>query len=73
MEEHRRMPGDYIEEYSDDDVNQRIASDYIDDYVNNVALEMEAHLSANPITKERLRKIKGTNTYANSLNVFVGR
>ena len=45
----------------------------IDDYVNNVALEMEAHLSANPITKERLRKIKGTNTYANSLNVFVGR
>ena len=73
MEEHRRMPGDYIDEYSDDDVNQRIASDYIDDYVNNVALEMEAHLSANPITKERLRKIKGTNTYANSLNVFVGR
>ena len=44
-----------------------------DDYINNVALEMEAHLSANPITKERLRKIKGTNTYANSLNVFVGR
>ena len=43
------------------------------DDIDNVALEMEAHLSANPITKERLRKIKGTNTYANSLNVFVGR
>ena len=35
------------------------------DDIDNVALEMEAHLSANPITKERLRKIKGTNTYAN--------
>ena len=71
MEEHRKMPGDYNDEY------QRIASDeideYSDDYVNNVALEMEAHLVANPITKERLRKIPRTNTYANSLNVFVGR
>ena len=62
-----------MEKYDSDDEQQRMPSDYIDDYVNNVALEMEAHLSANPITKERLRKIKGTNTYANSLNVFVGR
>ena len=40
---------------------------------DNVALEMECQLLNNPIKKERLRKIPGTNTYANSLNVFVGR
>lgn len=58
---------------SEDDY-QRIASDGIDDeYIDNVALEMECILAANPITKERLRKIPRTNTYANSLNVFVGR
>ena len=41
--------------------------------VDSVALEMECQLAANPIVKERLRKIPNTNTYANSLNVFVGR
>ena len=40
---------------------------------DTVALEMECRLLDNPIKKERLRKINGTNTYANSLNVFVGR
>ena len=40
---------------------------------DSVALEMECQLLQNPIKKERLRKITGTNTYANSLNVFVGR
>ena len=40
---------------------------------DTVALEMECQLLNNPIKKERLRKINGTNTYANSLNVFVGR
>jgi hypothetical protein len=40
---------------------------------DDVALEMERILAANPITKERLRKIPRTHTYANSLNVFVGR
>ena len=44
---------------------------YNDD--NDVALEMECAMAANPIKKEKLRKIEGTNTYANSLNVFVGR
>jgi len=43
------------------------------DDVDDVALEMECQLAANPITKEKLRKIRNTNTYANSLNVFVGR
>ena len=40
---------------------------------DNVALEMECMLASKPITKEKLRKIPSTNTYANSLNVFVGR
>ena len=44
-----------------------------DSDVDDVALEMECQLAANPIVKERLRKIPNTNTYANSLNVFVGR
>ena len=43
------------------------------DGADSVALEMECILAANPITKERLRKIPRTHTYANSLNVFVGR
>ena len=46
-------------------------SDYED--LDTVALEMECKLAADPIKKERLRKITLTNTYANSLNVFVGR
>lgn len=41
--------------------------------IDDVALEMECQLLNNPIKKERLRKIPGTNTYMNSLNVFVGR
>ena len=44
-----------------------------DSDIDDVALEMECQLAANPIVKERLRKIPNTNTYANSLNVFVGR
>ena len=40
---------------------------------DEVASEMEYHLLNNPIKKEKLRKIPGTNTYMNSLNVFVGR
>lgn len=35
--------------------------------------DMETLLALNPIKKERLRKIRGTNTYANSVNVYVGR
>ena len=35
--------------------------------------DMNALLEINPITKERLRTIAGTNTYANSVNVYVGR
>ena len=52
-----------------------MSSKYIssDSDFDDVALEMECQLAANPIVKERLRKIPGTNTYANSLNVFVGR
>ena len=46
---------------------------YDDTEQDDIALEMECTLAANPITKERLRKIPKTNTYANSLNVFVGR
>ena len=42
-------------------------------FEDQVALEMECQLLQNPIKKERLRKITGTNIYANSLNVFVGR
>ena len=35
--------------------------------------DMNAMLTINPIKKEKLRKIRGTNTYANSVNVYVGR
>ena len=35
--------------------------------------DMNALLEINPITKEKLRTIAGTNTYANSVNVYVGR
>ena len=40
---------------------------------DDVISDMNALLAANPITKERLRKIDCTNTYANSVNVYVGR
>ena len=54
--------------------NDSLCSNEIDDDdVDDVQMEMEGLLSAHPIVKESLRKIKGTNTYANSLNVFVGR
>ena len=71
--------------YSDSDIDeaseQRAVSGRSDsdcnepwcEAVDDVALEMECQLAANPIVKEKLRKIPNTNTYANSLNVFVGR
>ena len=40
---------------------------------DTVAEDMNALLEINPIVKERLRKINCTNTYANSVNVYVGR
>ena len=40
---------------------------------DDVTEDMNALLEINPIVKERLRKIRGTNTYANSVNVYVGR
>jgi hypothetical protein len=43
------------------------------DESDNVSEDMNALLAINPIVKERLRKINGTNTYANSVNVYVGR
>ena len=42
-------------------------------YEDDVTEDMNAILAANPITKERLRCIPNTNTYANSVNVYVGR
>ena len=40
---------------------------------DDVMEDMNALLAINPIRKERLRKIRNTNTYANSVNVYVGR
>ena len=40
---------------------------------DDVLEDMNALLAANPITKERLRVIEGTHSYANSVNVYVGR
>ena len=40
---------------------------------DDVLEDMNALLAVTPITKERLRVIDGTNTYANSVNVYVGR
>ena len=40
---------------------------------DDVLEDMNAMLSINPITKERLRRIPNTQTYANSVNVYVGR
>ena len=48
-----------------------INSDNSDD--NELDLEMMCSLAANPSKREGLKIIKGTNTYLNSLNVFVGR
>ena len=47
-------------------MNQQDESDPIDD-------EMMINLYENPIKREALEKIPGTNTYVNSVNVFVGR
>ena len=46
---------------------------YNSDSEDDVMDDMNAILASNPITKERLRKIPNTNTYANSVNVYVGR
>ena len=43
------------------------------DCEDDVIEDMNALLEVNPIKKERLRKISRTNTYANSVNVYVGR
>ena len=40
---------------------------------DDVLEDMNAMLSINPITKEKLRRIPNTQTYANSVNVYVGR
>ena len=45
----------------------------VDDEEDPVAEDMNAILAMNPIKKERLRTIKNTNCYANSVNVYVGR
>ena len=42
-------------------------------YNDEVIEDMNALLAINPIQKERLRTISGTNNYANSVNVYVGR
>ena len=46
---------------------------YTDSESDNVDDEMQINLYENPINRESLEKIRGTNTYVNSLNVFVGR
>ena len=48
-------------------------NDDCSDWSDDVTSDMHALLAVNPITKERLRKIPCTNTYANSVNVYVGR
>ena len=40
---------------------------------DDVIEDMNIMLEVNPIKKEKLRKISRTNTYANSVNVYVGR
>ena len=47
--------------------------DYTSDSDDDVKQDMEAMMYMNPITKEKLRYINGTHTYANSVNVYVGR
>ncbi len=44
-----------------------------EDENDDLDLEMMCSLAANPSKREGLTVIKGTNTYLNSLNVFVGR
>ena len=47
--------------------------DAAEDLSDDVYEDMAATLAIKPITKERLRKIPRTNTYANSVNAYVGR
>ena len=47
--------------------------DAVEDLSDDVYEDMAATLAIKPITKERLRKIPRTNTYANSVNAYVGR
>ena len=47
--------------------------EYTDSDYDNVDDEMQINLYENPINRESLEKIRGTNTYVNSVNVFVGR
>lgn len=52
------------------------ANDFNYDYTedsDSVEDEMQINLYENPIIRESLSKIEGTNTYVNSVNVFVGR
>ena len=44
-----------------------------DEDMDDVQNDMNALLAVNPITKERLRRVPHTRTYANSVNVYVGR
>ena len=54
-------------EPNDDDFSDGQPSD------DDVGEDMAALMNINPICKEKLRKIPHTNTYANSVNVYVGR
>ena len=47
--------------------------EYQSDSSSSVDDEMQINLYENPINRESLEKIPGTNTYVNSVNVFVGR
>ena len=58
-------------QYNKSRIYYPINSDNSDD--NELDLEMMCSLAANPSKREGLKIIKGTNTYLNSLNVFVGR
>ena len=57
-------------QYNKSRIYYPINSDNSDD--NELDLEMMCSLAANPSKREGLKIIKGTNTYLNSLNVFVG-
>ena len=54
-------------------MNQNYSEDSDTEIQNDVYEDMNALLEINPIVKEKLRTISGTNTYANSVNVYVGR
>lgn len=56
-------------------INRELDFESSDEFqeIDDVQADMNAILEANPIKKERLRTIPNTNTYANSVNVYVGR